>query len=113
MINEVREDALAREMRRLADLMHEAKDVQWDRSPVTGSTPVHGYNNPTLDTVMDPRRLAVRAAVTRAEDVLGRLRREYRVNRVPYDEARANLLATITELGNDLSRALDYWAGAL
>lgn len=61
-----------------------AKAVQWEKSPVPSSREdapsrsLGGYSNPTADTALDTRRLAVREAVELTEEVLHTAARELR-----------------------------------
>lgn len=58
---------------RLASVMHEAEAVQWSPSLTpkpredTTERAKGGHGDPVVSTVLDPRRLAVRAAVIDAE----------------------------------------------
>lgn len=85
---------------RLAALAADAEAVQWDPaqsvkpredSPVK---PKGEISNPTLDTAIDPRRLAVREAYIQATDSLERISRE------------------ASAAARHLEEALALWAGA-
>ena len=86
----------------LQALLTEAEAAQWQRSRVIASDEddpgirsqgEHG--DPTFDATSDSSRLALRAAVIQAEDVLGR----------HYGE--------LTEVAANLQKALDRWNGGL
>lgn len=86
----------------LQALLDEAGSAQWQRSriiqgdeddPGIRSQGEHG--DPTFDAVSDPARLALRAAVMQAEDLLAR----------HFDE--------LTEAAARLQSSLDRWNGGL
>ena len=71
---------LAAEAFRLGSIMETAEDVQWMPSSVprpredTTERASGGYSDPTLNTVTDPRRLAVREAMVKSKAVLDQTR---------------------------------------
>lgn len=86
----------------LQALLAEADTAQWQRSRViSGDEDDPGirskgeHGDPTFDTTSDPARLALRASVIEAEDVLGR----------HYSE--------LAEVAHKLQRSLDRWNGGL
>lgn len=66
----------AEESLRLTLALGLADEIQWERSPVpqpredTSQRASGGHGDPTGDIVLDPRRMAVREAVSRAETIL-------------------------------------------
>ncbi|UJQ87181.1 hypothetical protein SEA_BAILEYBLU_43 [Arthrobacter phage BaileyBlu] len=66
----------------LSRALDAADAVQWEKSPIpapredTSSRSSGGYSNPTADTTLDARRLAVRESVKRAEVVAATAARE-------------------------------------
>jgi hypothetical protein len=90
---------VARSAFRLAALMHEAREVRFQRAPIDGaettwSPPSSGaHSDPTLDTVMDARRSALSDAYVQAERAL-------LLARVALHKAHA-----------DLGAALERWHG--
>lgn len=85
----------AKEALLLAQAIATAREVQWERSPVpqpredTSQRASGGHGDPTGDIVLDPRRLAVREAVSRAEIILARFADELRKARVNVEESVA------------------------
>lgn len=86
----------------LQGLLTEAESAQWQRSRVIqsdeddpGIRSKGDHGDPTFDAVSDPARLALRAAVIQAEDVLAR----------HYAEEH--------EAAIGLQKALDRWNGGL
>lgn len=85
----------------LRALLAEAGDAQWKPSHTprprddTDERSKGGHGDPTLATVVDDRRLALRAAVIEAEGA--------------FDEAALRM----SDAGRKVQRALDRWAGAL
>jgi len=71
---------VAEEAFRLAVIMETAEDVQWMPSSVprpkddTTERASGGYSDPTLNTVTDPRRLAVREAMVKSTETLEQTR---------------------------------------
>lgn len=67
---------VADESLRLMLALQTADEIQWERSPVptpredTTQRASGGHGDPTGDIVLDPRRMAVREAVNRAETAL-------------------------------------------
>jgi hypothetical protein len=67
---------VAAESLRLMLALNTADEIQWERSPVpqprddTTQRPKGGHGDPTGDIVLDPRRMAVREAVSHAETIL-------------------------------------------
>jgi hypothetical protein len=67
---------VADEALRLMLALNTADEIQWERSPIpqpredTTQRASGGHGDPTGDIVLDPRRLAVREAVTHAEETL-------------------------------------------
>ncbi|KUM41178.1 DUF7169 domain-containing protein [Arthrobacter sp. EPSL27] len=86
---------VAEESLRLALALGVADEVQWERSPVpqpredTTQRASGGHGDPTGDIVLDPRRLAVRDAVSAAEEALARYAVELRQARVNVEAAVA------------------------
>lgn len=85
----------------LQALLSEAESAQWQRSRVIaveddpGIRAKGGHGDPTFDATSDPARLALRAAVIGAEDILARQFTE------------------LTEQATRLQKALDKWNGGL
>lgn len=86
----------------LQALLADAESAQWQRSRVIsadeddpGIRSLGEHGDPTFDATSDPARLALRAAVIDAENVLGR----------QYGE--------LTEVSARLQKALDRWNGGL
>jgi hypothetical protein len=86
----------------LQGLLTEAESAQWQRSRVIqgdeddpGIRSKGSHGDPTFDAVSDPARLALRAAVIQAEDLLTR------------HHAEAH------EAAAGLQKALDRWNGGL
>ena len=86
----------------LQGLLAEAESAQWQRSRIIqgdeddpGIRSKGSHGDPTFDAVSDPARLALRAAVMQAEDVLAR------------HHAEAREVATV------LQKSLDRWNGGL
>lgn len=91
--------AFAAEALTVAALLEAATEIQWKPSLTpkpredTSERARGGHGDPTLDTVLDSRRLAVRAAVISAETA--------------FDGA----LDTLREVRPQLERAIDAWNG--
>lgn len=86
----------------LQALLTEAESAQWQRSRVIsadeddpGIRSLGEHGDPTFDATSDPARLALRAAVIQAEDVLARH------------------FGELTEVAAGLQKALDRWNGGL
>lgn len=84
----------------LAQLLGEAQEAQWKPSHVpqprddTSERAKGGHGDPTLATVVDDRRLALRAAVIQSEQAL------------------ETAFATVRQAADRLQLQLDRWAGA-
>jgi len=84
---------------RVSKLLGQASSIQWSPAPVarpsddTTERSKGGHSDPTVATVFDDRRLAVRAAVLTAEDAL-------RTSRLVLEEAKRTL-----------ETAVDRWSG--
>jgi len=93
--------AFAEEALRLASLLGQADEIQWQPSPTpkpredTTERSKGGHGDPTASIVADDRRLAVRAAVLQAEAAIEK--------------------ATVDVQGASarLEHAIDRWTGAL
>ncbi|QOP65174.1 hypothetical protein SEA_TUCK_47 [Arthrobacter phage Tuck] len=85
----------AREALLLIQSLDTADEIQWEASPVpkpredTSQRASGGHGDPTGDIVLDARRLALRDAVSDAENVLTRYAAELRAARVNVDRAVA------------------------
>jgi hypothetical protein len=90
---------VAEEAFRLGSIMETAEDVQWMPSSVprpredTTERASGGYSDPTLNTVTDPRRLAVREVMVKSEAALAETR------------------VTIIRLREELESVLENWNG--
>jgi hypothetical protein len=91
--------ATAAEALQIVRLLDAASGIQWEASPVpkpredTTQRAKGGHGDPTADIVTDPRRLAVREAVTDAERAL------------------TQHLAILRHTRHELARAVEVWNG--
>lgn len=93
--------AFAEDALRLASLLGQADEIQWQPSPTpkpredTTERSKGGHGDPTASIVADDRRLAVRVAVLKGEGAI------------------EQAAAAVRSASADLEHAIDRWTGAL
>lgn len=83
----------ARDLLALAQLLGDVEELQWKPAPIpkpredTDRKAAGGHGDPTGDTALDPRRLELRQAYTRAAATLGEISHSARMARRDLEEA--------------------------